>query len=234
MEEDTLPGAVKLPQAIDTLSQARESIEGLPSSEVKGGSVISRAQPIDQERIQRAVREILEAIGEDPEREGLRHTPGRIARMYAEVFSGSEEQALQQLAVGFRESHSEMILIRNIAFHSICEHHLLPFSGCAHVAYIPRGKIVGLSKIARTVDILARRPQIQERLTSLIADVLERGLDPVGVAVVVEAEHLCMVMRGVKKPGSFVTTSALRGGFRTNPATRAEFFSLVASGRERL
>lgn len=238
--EDTLLGAAYLlgasreGDACVAPAQAVELLEELPSSEAKDDSAAGEARPIDQERIQRAVREILEAIGEDPEREGLRHTPGRIARMYAEFFSGSEEQALQQLAVGFREPHSEMILIRNIAFHSICEHHLLPFSGCAHVAYIPRGKIVGLSKIARTVDILARRPQIQERLTSLIADVLERGLDPMGVAVVVEAEHLCIVMRGVKKPGSFVTTSALRGGFRTNPATRAEFFSLVASGRERL
>ncbi len=225
MGEDKLPRVVhKLPRAIDLL-------EELPSSEAKGDSAGSGARLIDRERIQRAVREILEAIGEDPEREGLRRTPQRIAQMYAEIFSGSEEQALRQLTVGFREPHSEMILVRDIAFYSICEHHLLPFSGRAHVAYIPRGKIVGLSKIARTVDILARRPQIQERLTSLIADVLERGLDPVGVAVVMEAEHLCMVMRGVKKSGSFVTTSALRGGFRTNPATRAEFFSLVASGR---
>lgn len=209
-----------------------ELLEELLSSEAKGDYTGSGARPIDQGRIQRAVREILEAIGEDPEREGLRRTPQRIAQMYAEIFSGSEEQALQQLAVGFRESHSEMILVRDIVFHSICEHHLLPFSGRVHVAYIPRGKIVGLSKIARTVDILARRPQIQERFTSLIADVLERGLDPVGVAVVVEAEHMCMVMRGVKKRGSFVTTSALRGGFLTYPATRAEFFSLVTSGRE--
>jgi GTP cyclohydrolase I len=217
----------------DTLPRAMEPMEELPSRESKGDCTSSGTQAIDQERIQRAVREILEAIGEDPEREGLRRTPQRIAQMYAEIFSGNEELALQQLAVSFREPHSEMILVRDITFHSICEHHLLPFFGRVHVAYIPRGKIVGLSKIARAVDILARRPQIQERFTSLIADVLERGLDPVGVAVVVEAEHMCMVMRGVKKPGSFVSTSALRGGFRTYPATRAEFFSLVATGRER-
>jgi GTP cyclohydrolase I len=171
-------------------------------------------KPIDVERIRRAVREILEAIGEDPEREGLIRTPERVAQMYAEIFSGSEEEALQQLAVGFKEPHSEMILVRDITFYSMCEHHLLPFKGRVHVAYIPRGKIVGLSKIARAVDIMARQPQMQERLTSHIADVLERGLDPVGVAVVVEAEHMCMVMR-------------------TNPATRAEFFSLISSSREK-
>lgn len=182
---------------------------------------------MDRERIKKAIREILEAIGEDPEREGLRRTPERVAEMYAELFSGSEEEALQELKVGFAEPHSEMILIRDIAFYSMCEHHLLPFYGKAHVAYIPKGKIVGLSKIARVVDILSRRPQMQERLTSKIANILEGGLDPQGVGVVMEAEHMCMVMRGIKKPGSKVVTSALRGVFRSRLDTRAEFFSLV-------
>jgi GTP cyclohydrolase I len=182
---------------------------------------------VDQERIKKAVREILEAIGEDPEREGLIGTPERIAEMYADIFSGDELEALEEIRVGFKEPHSEMILIKDIPFYSMCEHHLLPFYGKAHVAYIPKGKIVGLSKIARVVDILSKKPQMQERFTSKIADVIEKGLDPVGVGVVVEAEHMCMVMRGVKKPGSYVVTSALRGGFRTRPDTRAEFFSLV-------
>lgn len=188
---------------------------------------------IDQEKIQRAVREILEAIGENPEREGLQETPNRIAEMYADIFSGSEDEALRELEIGFKEPHSEMVLVRDIPFYSMCEHHLLPFYGHAHVAYIPKGKIVGISKIARVVDILSKRPQMQERLTSRVADIIERGLGPVGVAVVIEAEHMCMIMRGVKKPGSFVVTSALRGGFRTHPETRAEFFSLIYPSRVR-
>lgn len=182
---------------------------------------------IDQERIKKAVHEILIAIGEDPEREGLVETPARIAEMYADIFSGKEEEALEELKVGFREVHSEMILVRDIHFYSMCEHHLLPFYGKVHVAYIPKGRIVGLSKIARVVDILSKKPQMQERLTSNIADILEKGLDPVGVGVVVEAEHMCMIMRGVKKPGSNVVTSALRGGFRSRSETRSEFISLI-------
>jgi GTP cyclohydrolase I len=188
---------------------------------------------IDQERIKRAVREILEAIGEDPDREGLRKTPDRVAEMYADIFSGSEEKALQELSVGFEEPHSEMVLVRDISFYSMCEHHLLPFYGKAHVGYIPKGKIVGLSKIARVVDILSRKPQMQERLTSKIADIIEDALDPAGVGVVLEAEHMCMAMRGVKKPGSFVVTSALRGVFRARIETRSEFFSLVFSNKNR-
>ncbi len=188
---------------------------------------------IDQEKIKKAVREILEAIGENPERQGLRETPTRIAEMYADIFSGTEEDALAELEIGFKEPHSEMVLVRDIPFYSMCEHHLLPFYGHAHVAYIPKGKIVGLSKIARVVDILSKKPQMQERLTSNVANTIQKGLGSVGVAVVVEAEHMCMIMRGVKKPGSFVITSALRGGFRTHPETRAEFFSLIYQNRAR-
>lgn len=188
---------------------------------------------IDQEKIRRAVQQILEAIGEDPEREGLLDTPQRIAEMYHDIFSGTDEEAMAELEACFQEPHSEMILVKDIPFYSMCEHHLLPFYGRVHVAYIPKGKITGLSKIARVVDILSKRPQMQERLTSHIADILEQGLSPVGVAVVMEAEHMCMVMRGVKKSGSYVITSALRGGFRSHAETRAEFFSLVLSSRER-
>ncbi len=188
---------------------------------------------IDQEKIRRAVQQILEAIGEDPTREGLVDTPQRIAEMYHDIFSGSDEEAMAELEACFREPHSEMILVKDIPFYSMCEHHLLPFYGRVHVAYIPKGKITGLSKIARVVDILSKRPQMQERLTSHIADILEQGLSPVGVAVVMEAEHMCMMMRGVKKSGSYVITSALRGGFRSHAATRAEFFSLALPSGER-
>ncbi|MCR4428672.1 MAG: GTP cyclohydrolase I FolE [Caldiserica bacterium] len=188
---------------------------------------------VDQERIKKAIREIIEAIGEDPDREGLIRTPERVAEMYADIFSGTEEKALEELSVGFQEPHSEMVLVRDIPFYSMCEHHFLPFFGKAHVGYIPKGKIVGLSKIARVVDILSRKPQMQERLTSKVADLIEKALEPQGVGIVLEAEHMCMVMRGVKKPGSFVVTSALRGVFRSRIETRSEFFSLVFSSRNR-
>lgn len=188
---------------------------------------------VDQEKIKKAMREILEAIGENPGREGLIRTPERVAEMYADIFSGTEEKAFEELKVNFQEPHSEMVLVRDIPFYSMCEHHFLPFFGKAHVGYIPKGKIVGLSKIARVVDILSRRPQMQERLTSKVADLIENALIPEGVGVVLEAEHMCMMMRGVKKPGSFVVTSALRGVFRSKIETRSEFFSLVFSNRER-
>lgn len=178
-----------------------------------------------------AVSTILNAIGEDPTRDGLRDTPGRVARMYAEVFSGLEEDPAAVLSTTFNQPHDEMIVVRNIPFHSMCEHHLMPFTGRADVAYIPRDRIVGLSKLARLVDILSRRPQIQERLTCEIADNIEQVLEPRGVAVRIQAEHLCMTMRGIKKPGSVMMTTVTRGAFRENPATRAEFFSLVANGR---
>ncbi len=182
---------------------------------------------IDQERIARAVSEILEAIGEEPGREGLRGTPRRIAEMYAELFSGLRQDPREVLSTGFQESHKEMVILKNIPFYSLCEHHFLPFHGQAHVGYVPEGRIVGASKIARAIDILARRPQLQERLTSQIADSIMEGLKPDGVAVVIEAEHLCMTMRGVQKPGTLLVTSAIRGGFRRRAVTRSEFLALV-------
>ncbi|MGQ9683511.1 MAG: GTP cyclohydrolase I FolE [Anaerolineae bacterium] len=184
-------------------------------------------KPVDQERIQRAVRELIEAIGEDPEREGLRDTPRRIAQMYAEVFSGIGCDPGVVLGVTFEENHQEMVILRDIPFYSMCEHHFLPFHGVAHVGYIPRGRILGISKIARVVDILARRPQLQERLTGQIADALMETLNPQGVGVVIEAEHLCMTMRGVRKAGSVVVTSASRGLFRSRAVTREEFLDLI-------
>lgn len=187
---------------------------------------------MDKERIERAVREILEAIGEDPEREGLLDTPKRVARMYEEIFGGLGQDPKKHLLVQFAdEKHEEMVLVKDIAFFSMCEHHLMPFYGKAHVAYIPRksGKITGLSKLARTVECFAKRPQLQERLTSQIADAIMEMLNPRGVLVVMEAEHMCMTMRGVKKPGSATLTSAVRGTFATNQATRAEAFSLIKS-----
>src|SRR5512142_794278 len=183
---------------------------------------------MDQERIKRAVSEIIAAIGEDESREGLRETPRRIADMYGEILGGLQQDPLQVLGVTFDAGgHREMVIVKEIPFYSVCEHHFLPFHGVAHVGYIPRGRLAGVSKIARVVEILARRPQMQEHLASQVADSLMTGLQPTGVAVVLEAEHLCMTMRGVKKPGSRLVTSATRGIFRTNAATRAEFFSLV-------
>jgi GTP cyclohydrolase I len=182
---------------------------------------------IDQERIKAAVREIIAAIGEDPAREGLVETPRRIAQMYADLFSGLYEDPRAVLATGFQESHKEMVVLKNIPFYSLCEHHFLPFHGQAHVGYVPEGRIVGVSKIARAIDILARRPQMQERLTSQIADAIMEGLQPDGAAVVIEAEHLCLSMRGAQKPGTVMVTSAIRGGFRRRGVTRSEFLSLV-------
>ncbi len=184
---------------------------------------------IDQPKIEAAARSILEAIGEDLTREGLQGTPQRIAEMYAELFSGLYMDAKAELTVGFEEGHREMVILRDIPFYSMCEHHLLPFYGVAHVGYIPNeaGRVVGVSKLARVVEIFAKRPQLQERMTSQIADAILEALQPDGVAVVIQAEHLCMTMRGIKKPGSNVVTSATRGLFRSRAATRAEFLSLV-------
>ncbi len=186
---------------------------------------------MDQQQIKDSVRQILLSIGEDPEREGLRETPRRVAEMYKEIFSGLDADPIKELAVGFELGHHEMILLKDIPFYSMCEHHMLPFYGVAHVAYIPNeeGRVVGISKIARVVDIIARKPQIQERMVSEIADAINDGLKPLGVAVVVQAEHMCMIMRGIKKPGTSVITSALRGAFKNNPTTRAEFMSLIQS-----
>ena len=183
---------------------------------------------MDKERIERAVREILIAIGEDPDREGLLETPKRVARMYEEVFLGLENDPEQLLKIFNEEKNEEMVVVRDIPLYSMCEHHLLPFVGKAHIVYIPgSGKVIGLSKLARIVDNFARRPQIQERLTSQIADFLMEHLEPQGVAVVIEAEHLCMTMRGARAAGAKTTTSALRGSMRSDARTRSEALSLI-------
>jgi GTP cyclohydrolase IA len=187
--------------------------------------------PIDRERICRAVREILLAVGEDPDREGLRETPDRVARMYAEVFRGLHQEPAAHLVKKFTQEYDEMVAVKNIEFSSFCEHHLLPFTGKVHVAYLPRGRVVGLSKIPRVVDALARRPQLQERLTQELAGLLMKELDARGVAVVIEATHSCMTVRGVRKPGSTMVTSAMLGAFREKHATRAEFLALIHGGR---
>lgn len=186
---------------------------------------------MDQEKIKQGVRLILEGIGEDPSREGLLDTPDRVARMYAELFSGLQADPQEHLKLSFAAEHKEMVLVKDIPFYSMCEHHLLPFFGKAHLAYIPSdaGRVCGLSKLARVVEVYARRPQLQERLSSQIAEALVKYLNPSGVMVVVEAEHLCMTMRGIKKPGALTITSAVRGVFKTNQATRAECMSLIRS-----
>lgn len=187
------------------------------------------SDPIDQPRIEAAVREILAAIGEDPERDGLQKTPARVARMYAEICAGPHQNPDEHLETTFEAEHDEMVLVRDIPMYSLCEHHLAPFIGKAHVAYIPGtdGRVIGLSKFARLVDGYARRLQVQERLTSQIADAMQSSLDPKGVMVVIEAEHLCMSMRGVKQAGSTTVTSAVRGLFRTNISTREEAMRFI-------
>jgi len=186
---------------------------------------------MDKAKIEKAVELILEAIGEDKDREGLVATPRRVACMYEEIFSGYETDASKVVTARFSENHDEMVFVKDIPFYSVCEHHLMPFLGRAHVAYVPAkdGQITGISKLARVVDVLARKLQLQERLTTEIANNLEKALNPRGVVVVIEAEHLCMSMRGVNKPGSKTVTSAIRGIFRTNEATRAEALSIIQS-----
>jgi len=188
---------------------------------------------VDLERIRRAVREILAAVGEDPDREGLVDTPDRVARMYAEVFRGLHQDPRVHLKKLFTQKYDEMVLIKDIRFESFCEHHLLPFIGRAHVAYLPDGKVIGLSKVPRVIDVLARRPQMQERLTEEVADLLMKELEAKGVAVVVEASHSCMTVRGVNKPNSTFVTSAMRGAFKDRLATRTEVLSLIFGGRGR-
>jgi GTP cyclohydrolase IA len=190
-------------------------------------------QEPDPQLIEEGIRRVLEGIGEDVGRAGLKETPRRVAQMYREIFSGMHEDPEAVVDVTFDEGHDEMIMVRDIWMASVCEHHLIPFVGKAHVAYIPNrdGRITGLSKVARLVEVLARRPQVQERLTTQIAEVLERALSPRGVFVVIEAEHLCMAMRGVKKPGSVTVTSAVRGVFKTDARTRAEAMSLIGNDR---
>ena len=201
------------------------TVSTISRTQVDGGRAVA---PFDEERAARAVRELLLAVGEDPDREGLQETPARVARAYREIFAGLTMDARDVLTTTFDLGHEEMVIVRDIEVYSTCEHHLVPFHGVAHVGYIPGadGRITGLSKLARLVDVYARRPQVQERLTSQIADALVEVLDPRGVLVVVECEHLCMSMRGVRKPGSRTVTSAVRGQMR-DPATRAEAMSLV-------
>ena len=193
------------------------------------------ADGIDGPRIEHAIRELLLAIGEDPDRDGLARTPARVAEMYREIASGLHEDPSRHLTVTFEADHDEMVMVRDIPIYSYCEHHLLPFHGHAHVAYIPGddGRITGLSKVARLVDGFAKRPQVQERLTTQIADAIVTALAPRGAFVLIEAEHLCMSMRGVRKPGAVTVTSAVRGMFKDNPATRAEAFSILGLSNAR-
>jgi GTP cyclohydrolase I len=191
-----------------------------------------RRSGVDHARAEAAVRELLIAVGEDPDRPGLRETPARVARAYAETFAGLWQDPYEALTATFDEDHDELVLVKDIPMYSTCEHHLVPFHGAAHVAYIPGldGKVTGLSKLARLVEVYARRPQVQERMTAQIADALQEVLKPRGTLVVIEAEHLCMAMRGVRKPGSRTVTSAVRGIFRENASTRAEAMALVMRG----
>jgi len=187
--------------------------------------------PVDLERIAAAVREILLAVGENPDREGLRETPERVARMYEEMFSGLRKDPAVVLRKTFTQKYDEMVLVKNIGFESMCEHHLLPFLGKAHIAYVPKGRIVGLSKLARIVEILSRRPQVQERMNEQLADLVMQELDALGVGVVLEASHTCMAIRGIRKAESVCTTSALRGVFLTNQSTRTEFLAHIQTGK---
>ncbi len=189
------------------------------------------ATQVDLPRLERAVRELLAAVGEDPDREGLRETPGRVARMYAELFRGLHDDPRVHLQKFFTEKYDEIVLVRHISFNSMCEHHLMPFMGSAHIGYLPDGRVIGLSKLARVVEGVARRPQVHERMTETIADLLMEELQAKGVAVVIEAVHTCMTVRGVRKPGSVCVTSAMRGAFRNNPSTRAEIMTLIYGER---
>ena len=190
-----------------------------------------KSKAVDQRRIEKAVAEILLASGEDPKREGLRDTPARVAKMYAELLSGMREDPEVHLKSVFTENYDEIVLLRDIPFYSVCEHHMLPFIGSAHVAYLPTGRVLGVSKLARIVDCFAKRLQCQERLTGQIADLIMTRLEPLGVAVVLEASHSCMTIRGIKKPGSTMVTSALRGIFRKDPRSRLEILSLLHQDR---
>lgn len=186
---------------------------------------------VDETRIARAVREILAAVGEDPDREGLVETPARVARMYAELFSGLREDPRVHLRKFFSEEYDEVVLVRDISFNSMCEHHMLPFMGQAHIGYVPDGRVIGLSKLARVVETVARRPQVQERMTETIANLLLEELQAKGVAVVIEATHTCMTVRGIRKPGSLCVTSAMKGIFRSNLSSRSEVMNLIYGGR---
>lgn len=207
-----------------------DSMQGSLSGEEDGGARTG-GSPVDQPRIMRAVREILAAVGEDPDREGLLETPGRVARMYAELFSGLHEDPRLHLQKFFTEKYDEVVLVRDISFNSMCEHHMLPFMGVAHIGYAPAGRVIGLSKLARVVEVVARRPQVQERMTETIANLLVEELQAKGVAVVIEATHTCMTIRGIRKPGSLCVTSAMKGLFRQNVSSRTEIMNLIYGGR---
>ncbi len=200
---------------------------GSLSGELDEGNATSPSDAVDLPRIERAVREILAAVGEDPDREGLQETPARVARMYAELFSGLHTDPSVHLKKFFTEEYDEMVLVRDITFNSMCEHHMLPFYGKAHIGYVPNGKVVGLSKLARVVEEFSRRPQVQERMTEQIANLLIEELDVKGVAVVIEASHSCMSIRGIRKPGSLCVTSAMKGLFRSNLSSRSEVMTLI-------
>jgi GTP cyclohydrolase I len=204
---------------------------GQPDLRGLAQALIADPQPVDHGRIERAVREILAAVGEDPDREGLLETPARVARMYAEMFAGLHLDPREHLKKFFTENYDEVVLVKDISFCSMCEHHLLPFIGHAHLAYVPSGKVIGLSKLARVVEVVARRPQVQERMTQEIAQLLESELGAKGVAVVVEASHSCMTIRGIRKPGSLCVTSSMKGLFRSNVSSRAEVMHLIYGGR---
>jgi GTP cyclohydrolase I len=216
-----------MPQRHRPDTSENDSLDG----ETERGEGAGTKAPVDMDRIQRAVREILFAVGENPDREGLLDTPARVARMYAELFKGLHEDPRSHLKRVFTEKYDEVVLVRDISFNSMCEHHLLPFMGNAHIGYIPRGKVLGLSKLARVIESVSRRPQVQERMTEEIAKLLESELEPKGVAVVVEATHTCMTIRGVRKPGSLCVTSAMKGLFRTNVSSRAEVMQLIYGER---
>ncbi len=212
-------------------SAGRSHDAGSISDELSESNGEVKASQVDLPRIERAVREILAAVGENPDREGLRETPARVARMYAELFSGLHDQPQLHLRKFFTEKYDEMVLVRDISFNSMCEHHLLPFTGVAHIGYVPNGKVVGLSKLARVVESVSHRPQVQERMTEEIANLLINELDVKGVAVVIEATHSCMTIRGVRKPGSICVTSAMKGLFRSNLSSRSEVMTLIYGDR---
>jgi len=211
-------------------SDGNETVSGSVTYERDESSLPAETK-VDLPRIERAVREILSAVGEDPDREGLRDTPARVARMYAELFSGLHQDPREHVKKFFTEKYDEVVLVTDISFESMCEHHLMPFMGKAHIGYLPNGRVIGLSKLARVVEGVARRPQVQERMTETIADLLLEELQARGVAVVIEAMHTCMTVRGVRKPGCVCVTSAMKGAFRTNPSTRAEIMTLIYGNR---
>jgi GTP cyclohydrolase I len=217
------------PPKVSTPRQSTD--QGSLTGELSDSNGQAIANNVDLPRIERAVREILAAVGEDPDREGLQETPGRVARMYAELFSGLHTDPRQHLQKFFTEKYDEMVLVRDIAFNSMCEHHMLPFMGKAHIGYVPNGKVVGLSKLARVVEEVSHRPQVQERMTEQIANLLIEELDVKGVAVVIEASHSCMAIRGVRKPDSVCVTSAMKGIFRSNLSSRSEVMTLIYGDR---